>query len=61
MEVYVLFDEEFGECQVFLDLEDAKKYFEEKDTGKWKQPRGDDSLWMSTNKYIYIMRREIIG
>lgn len=61
MEVYVLFDEEFGECKVFLDVAEAKNYFTEKDTGKWTRPEGDNSLWISTNRYIYIMRRKIIG
>jgi hypothetical protein len=61
MEVYILFDEEFGECIVFLDLADAKAYFDEEKIGGWKQPKGDDSLWMSNNKYVYIFRREIVG
>ena len=60
MEVYVLFDEELGECQVFLEFEDATDYFEKKATGKWKPMDGDDSVWMSTKGYFYIFKREII-
>jgi len=61
MDVYVLFDEEFGECKVFLALDDAKGYFEKDDVGKWKQLKGDNSLWMSSKGYFYIFRREIVG
>ena len=61
MEVYVLFDEELGECKVFLSIADAKSYYEEEDTGKWKKPKGDNGLWVSAKGYFYIFRREIIG
>jgi len=59
MEVFVLFDEEMGECKVFMGLDGAMEYFESKDTGKWKQTEGDDSLWMSKKGYFYIFKREI--
>jgi len=61
MEIYVLFDEEFGECKVFLELADAMAYFEDEKIGGWTQPKKDDSLWMSNNKYVYIFKREIVG
>lgn len=61
MDVYVLFDEDMGECQVFLTLENAMTYFFDADTGGWNAADGDDSLWMSRKGYFYIFRREIVG
>lgn len=61
MEVYVLFDEELGECKVFLSISGAMSYYNEEDTGKWKKTPGDNSLRVSTKGYFYIFRREIIG
>jgi len=61
METYVLFDEEMGECQVFLELVDAMNYFEQEDYGKWNRPKGDDTLWMSEKGLFYIFKREIKG
>ncbi len=60
MEVYVLFDEEYGECQVFLELETAKAYFGDEVSG-WKQHKKDKTLWLSKNEFVYIFRREING
>lgn len=60
MEVFVLFDEELGECKVFLNLDGAMEYFEKEDVGGWRQLKGDDSLWLSTKGLFYIFRRKII-
>lgn len=61
MEIYILFDEEMGECQAFLTLEDAMGYFLDEDTGGWKMADGDDTMWLSLSSYFYIFKREIIG
>jgi hypothetical protein len=61
MEVFVLFDEEFGECKVFLNLDEAMEYYEKEDIGDWSQLEGDDSLWVSDNGYFYIFRRKVIA
>ncbi len=58
MEVYVLFDEEFGECEVFLSLKGAQAKMEES-IADWKQCSKDKSLWLSESEYVYIFKREL--
>ncbi len=58
MEVYVLFDEEFGECEVFITLEGAQSKMKES-IADWKQSPKDKSLWLSESEYVYIFKREL--